>query len=45
MLPKLQFHLTNWVDGMKINRQHFVDSENALIDALARCAGYNAQCV
>ncbi len=34
MLPKLQFHLTNWVDGMKINRQHFVDSENALIDSL-----------
>lgn len=34
MLPKLQHHLTNWVDGMKINRQHFVDSENALIDAL-----------
>src|SRR4051812_26448430 len=34
MLPKLQYHLTNWVDGMKITRQHFVDSENALIDSL-----------
>lgn len=32
MLPKLQYHLTNWVDGMKINRQHFIDSENALLD-------------
>jgi hypothetical protein len=34
MLPKLKYHLTNWVDGMKINRQHFVDSENALIDQI-----------
>ncbi len=34
MLPKLQHYLTNWVDGMKISRQHFVDSENALIDAV-----------
>ncbi len=32
MLPKLKFHLTNWVDGMKINRQHFVDSENSMLD-------------
>jgi len=32
MLPKLQFHLTNWIDGMKINRQHFSNSENALLD-------------
>ncbi|MBS1614709.1 MAG: type VI secretion system baseplate subunit TssK [Bacteroidetes bacterium] len=43
MLPKLQHHLTNWVDGMKITRQHFVDSENALIDALrdAQASGLN----
>ena len=34
MLPKLQYYLTNWADGMKISRQHFVDSENALIDGL-----------
>lgn len=44
MLPKLQFHLTNWVDGMKINRQHFVDSENAFVDALrdAQATSLNA---
>lgn len=44
MLPKLQYHLTNWVDGMKISRQHFVDSENALIDALrdAQASGLNS---
>ena len=34
MLPKLQFHLTNWIDGMKISRQHFNNSENALLDLL-----------
>lgn len=32
MIPKLQYNLTNWVDGMKINRQHFIDGENALLD-------------
>jgi len=44
MLPKLQFHLTNWVDGMKITRQHFVDSENALVDQIrdAHAASINA---
>ncbi len=34
MLPKLQHNLTNWVDGMKINRQHFIDSENSLLDQI-----------
>jgi hypothetical protein len=34
MLPKIQYNLTNWIDGMKINRQHFIDSENAVIDML-----------
>ncbi len=34
MLPKLRYYLTNWVDGMKIHRQHFIDSENALLDAV-----------
>ena len=32
MLPKLQYHLTNWIDGMKINRQHFSNSESAVLD-------------
>ena len=34
MLPKLNYKLTNWVDGMKIRRDHFVDSENAQLDAI-----------
>jgi hypothetical protein len=34
MLPKLQFNLTNWIDGMKISRDHFLDSENAIVDQL-----------
>lgn len=43
MLPKLQYKLTNWVDGMKINRQHFIDSENAVIDQI-RDASASALC-
>lgn len=34
MLPKIQYRLTNWVDGMKIRKEHFVNSENALVDAV-----------
>ena len=34
MLPKLQFNLTNWVDGMKISKDHFIDSENAFVDQI-----------
>lgn len=34
MLPNLKYWLTNWVDGMKIRKEHFVNSENALMDAV-----------
>lgn len=34
MLPNIQYRLTNWVDGMKIRKDHFVNSENALMDAV-----------
>ncbi|RYZ22349.1 MAG: hypothetical protein EOO16_09465 [Chitinophagaceae bacterium] len=34
MIPYIKYHITNWVDGMKLHRQHFVDSENALLDAV-----------
>lgn len=34
MLIKLKYYFTNWIDGMKISRQHFINSENALIDEL-----------
>ena len=34
MLPNIKYSFTNWQDGMKIHKQHFVDSENAVIDAI-----------
>jgi hypothetical protein len=34
MLPQIKHNLTNWVDGMKIHRLHFIDSENAFVDAV-----------
>ena len=40
MLPKLKYYLTNWIDGMKINRQHFLDSENAIIDQIRDVSAY-----
>ncbi len=38
MLPTIKYRLTNWVDGMKIHRQHFVNSENALSDSIRDAA-------
>lgn len=32
MLPNLQYKPTNWVNGMKIRKDHFVNSENAFYD-------------
>jgi len=26
-------HKVNWVDGMKINKNHFIDMENAMVSA------------
>lgn len=43
MLLKLQHNLTNWVDGMKIGRQHFVDSESALLDGIRDTASIFSQ--
>jgi len=34
MIPIIQHKLTNWVDGMKIQKEHFVNSENAMLDAV-----------
>lgn len=34
MVNNIKYRLTNWVDGMKIHKQHFIDSENALLDAI-----------
>jgi hypothetical protein len=39
MLPYLKYNQTNWIDGMKINKDHFIALENNLIgryhDAIA----------
>jgi len=32
MLPEIKHNTTNWIDGMKINKFHFINSENALFD-------------
>ncbi len=29
-------HRVNWIDGMKINKNHFIDSENSLLSLLER---------
>ena len=34
MIEPLQFFPTNWIDGMKIRRQHFSDNDNAFWDTL-----------
>ncbi|SEB08894.1 hypothetical protein SAMN05660909_05350 [Chitinophaga terrae (ex Kim and Jung 2007)] len=33
-MNSISFFSTNWVDGMKIRKQHFIDSENALLDQI-----------
>jgi hypothetical protein len=33
-MNSISFFATNWVDGMKIRKQHFIDSENALLDQI-----------
>ena len=34
MLEKLQHLPVNWVDGMKMSKQHFIETENAVIDRI-----------
>lgn len=34
MVSNIKYNLNNWVDGMKIHKDHFVNSENALIDMI-----------
>lgn len=34
MHANIKYDLTNWVDGMKIHKDHFLNSENALMDAI-----------
>jgi hypothetical protein len=32
MLPKLEYYPVNWVDGMRIARKHFTESEHFVSD-------------
>ena len=41
MLPNIKYKLTNWVDGMKIQKEHFVNSENAMMDAVRDTTALN----
>jgi hypothetical protein len=41
MLPEIKYNPVNWVDGMKISRNHFVDFENAVHDHLRDATGIN----
>lgn len=34
-------HRVNWVDGMKINKSHFIDSENSLLSLIERSTKKN----
>jgi uncharacterized protein YbgA (DUF1722 family) len=37
----IKYHPVNWIDGMRINKDHFIASENALSDKIHRAAGYS----
>jgi len=34
MLEKMQYLPVNWIDGMKISKDHFIETENAVIDRI-----------
>jgi hypothetical protein len=34
MQPYINYHTVNWRDGMKVNKDHFVQQENAMLDAI-----------
>jgi hypothetical protein len=37
----LKYHPVNWIDGMRINKDHFIASENALLERIQSAAGYS----
>jgi hypothetical protein len=45
MAEPLKYFPVNWVDGMKIKKQHFIDTENAMLDQIrdATSVGLHAQ--
>ena len=34
MQPYINYHTVNWRDGMKVNKDHFIQQENAMLDTL-----------
>ena len=38
-LPKLNYHSINWVEGMKLTKEHFMDTDQATRDAMRDMAG------
>jgi hypothetical protein len=41
MLPEIKHFSVNWIDGMKINKNHFIQLENAISDQLRDAIGFN----
>ena len=41
MLPEIKYLSVNWIDGMKVNKNHFIQLENALNDQLRDSIGFN----
>src|ERR1700733_8442480 len=39
MLPPLKYYNVNWVDGMKLTRNHFLDQENAFVERMRDSLG------
>jgi len=35
-----KYHPVNWIDGMRINKDHFIASENALLERIQWAAGF-----
>jgi len=40
-MSKLIYYPVNWVDGMKINKNHFIETENAIFNKLYNTMGAN----
>lgn len=41
MPPSKKYYFTNWINGMKIQKDHFIDSENALIEYVNESNTFN----
>ena len=34
MVPKIKHHAVNWIDGMKISKSHFAETNNFIYDQI-----------